>query len=339
MRSRTVWPFVLLALVVLVLVALHLLFGSTPVPARAVVMALFDPSAIDPVHRDIVRGIRLPQALTALLAGSGLAGCGLLMQTLFRNPLAGPSVLGISSGASLGVAVVTLAWPLWFWIGIPTDAALIIAALAGAMGVLLLILLADRRVGDSITLLIVGMLISYLCSALIDVLQVASVAQALKGYVQWGMGSFAGVTLDRLWWIGVPTLGGLAIAVLSIKPLNALLLGEAYASSLGVAVQPAKRRLMWTTGIIAGTITAFCGPIAFIGMVTPHVARGLLRTSDHARLLPATMLCGATMALGCDLLARSVAGSVLPLNAVTSLLGVPVVAWVLFSGKRWAHAT
>ena len=339
MRSRTVWPFVLLALVVLVLFALHLLFGSTPVPASAVLMALFDPSAIDPVQRQIVLGIRLPQAITALLAGSGLAVCGLLMQTLFRNPLAGPSVLGISSGASLGVAVVMLAWPLWSWMGIPTDAALIGAALAGAMGVLLLIVLADRRVGDGITLLIVGMLISYLCSALIDVLQVASVAQALKGYVLWGMGSFAGVTLERSLWIAVPTVLGIAVAFLSMKPLNALLLGEELASSLGVAVRPTRRRLMWTTGIIAGTITAFCGPIAFIGMVTPHVARGLLRTSDHARLLPATLLCGAAMALGCDLLARSVAGSTIPLNAVTSLLGVPVVAWVLFSGKRWAHAT
>lgn len=338
MPARRIWPFVLLALMVLVLFVLQLFVGSADVPMSDVLGALFQPSSIDPGLVTIVREIRLPQSITAMLAGSGLAVSGLLMQTLFRNPLAGPSVLGISSGASLGVALVMLAEPLWSMLPIPTDAALIVAALVGAMGVLVLILFADRRVGDGISLLIVGLLIGYLCSAVINVLQVASPAAALKGYVLWGMGSFAGVTQQRLWWLALPVLAGLFFALASIKPLNALLLGEDYATTLGVSVRHARRRLMWVTGILAGTITAFCGPIAFLGMVTPHVARGLLRTSDHARLLPATLLCGGAMALGCDLIARSVAGSALPLNAVTSLLGVPVVAWVLFSGKRWARS-
>ncbi len=152
------------------------------------------------------------------------------------------------------------------------------------------------------------------------------------------MGSFGGVSAQRLWWLGIPLLIGIGAAVASTKALNAMLLGDDYATSMGVPIRVARRRLLWVTGLIAGTVTAFCGPIAFIGMVTPHLARGLLRTSDHARTIPATLLCGAVMALGADLLARISAGALLPLNAVTSLLGVPVVAWVLFSGKRWARA-
>ncbi|MBK8497891.1 MAG: iron ABC transporter permease [Flavobacteriales bacterium] len=338
MRSRSAWPFALLAVLVLLLFALQLFVGSIPIPASTIVRSLFQLSTVDPGDSSIVLGIRLPQAITALLAGSGLAACGLLMQTLFRNPLAGPSVLGISSGASLGVAVVLLAQPLWAVLPLPSDAVLVLAALAGAMGVLVLIILADRRVGDGITLLIVGLLVGYLCSAVIDILQARTSATALKGYVLWGMGSFGGVANERLLWLAMPVLIGLVLAILSIKPLNALLLGDDLATSLGTPVRSARRRLMWTTGIMAGTITAFCGPIAFIGLVTPHVARALLRTSDHARLLPATILCGAAMALGCDLLARAFGGTSVPLNAVTSLLGAPVVAWVLFSGKRWARS-
>lgn len=338
MRSRSAWPLALLAVLVLLLFASQLFVGSITIRPSVILHALFRTSSVDPGDASIVLGIRLPQAITALLAGSGLAACGLLMQTLFRNPLAGPSVLGISSGASLGVAVVLLAQPLWALLPLPADAVLVVAALAGAMGVLVLIVLADRRVGDGITLLIVGLLIGYLCSAVIDILQARTEAVALKGYVLWGMGSFSGVPSERLLWLAVPVLMGLVLAILSMKPLNALLLGEDLAATMGTPVRAARRRIMWTTGIMAGTITAFCGPIAFIGLVTPHVARALLRTSDHARLLPATILCGAAMALGCDLLARTFGGTSVPLNAVTSLLGAPVVAWVIFSGKRWARS-
>lgn len=338
MRARSHWPFVLLALLVAALFIAHLFLGSVSMPLSDVLRALFSPAASDPATVSIVRSIRLPQAITALLAGAGLAVSGLLMQTLFRNPLAGPSVMGISSGASLGVAIILLARPVWAMLPVPEDLALVGAALCGAMGTLVLVLFADRRVGDGVTLLIVGLLIGYLCSAVISVLQVASVASALKGYVLWGMGSFGGVSAQRLWWLGIPLLIGIGAAVASTKALNAMLLGDDYATSMGVPIRVARRRLLWVTGLIAGTVTAFCGPIAFIGMVTPHLARGLLRTSDHARTIPATLLCGAVMALGADLLARISAGALLPLNAVTSLLGVPVVAWVLFSGKRWARA-
>lgn len=338
MRSGRRWPFVLLALLGAVFFLLHLFVGSVHVPMEVVLRALAG-RALDPSWNVIVREVRLPQAVTATVAGGGLAASGLLMQTLFRNPLAGPSVLGISSGASLGVALLMLSQPLWSAIPVPRDAALIVAALLGSMGVLVLVLLADRRVGDGITLLIIGLLVGYLCSAIINVLEVASPAGLLKGYVLWGMGSFAGVGPDRILWLVLPVLGGIIAALWSIKPLNALLMGEDYAASMGVAVKPTRRWIMWVTGILAGTITAFCGPIAFLGLATPHVARGLFRTSDHARLMPATILCGAVLALMCDLIARAPGvGSAIPLNAITSLLGVPVVAWVLFSGKRWARS-
>ncbi len=339
MPMRSLWPFFLLALTCVALFLAHLVIGSVDVPFRAVLSSLMPGASEGAEYTAIVRGIRLPQAITALVAGCGLAASGLLMQTLFRNPLAGPSVLGISSGASLGVALVMLAHPLWSRLPLPADAALILAALIGAMGVLLVILLADKRVGDGITLLIIGLMIGYLCSALISVLQVASSAAALKGFVLWGMGSFAGVGMHRLAWLVVPVVLGLIGALALIKPLNALLLGEDYAATMGVRVPSTRRNVMWITGVLAGTITAFCGPIAFLGLATPHVARGLFRTSDHARLMPATILCGGVLALFCDLIVRLPGvGASIPLNAVTSLLGAPVVAWVLLSGKRWARA-
>jgi iron complex transport system permease protein len=338
MPQRPLWPFLLLAMACMILFLAHLISGSVDIPAGAVLDALGRGSG-DGEYDSIVRGIRLPQAITALVAGCGLAASGLLMQTLFRNPLAGPSVLGISSGASLGVAVIMLLHPVWSWLPLPQDATMIIAALGGAMAVLVLIMLADRRVGDGITLLIIGLMIGYLCSALISVLQVASPSAALKGFVLWGMGSFAGVGMQRLAWLVVPVVVGLAGAIALIKPLNALLLGEDYAATMGVKVPRTRRNIMWITGILAGTITAFCGPIAFLGLATPHVARGLFKTSDHARLMPATILCGGVLALFCDLIVRLPGmGASIPLNAVTSLLGAPVVAWVLLSGRQWARS-
>lgn len=339
MRGRALWTIILLIVVGLVLFALHLSVGPVPLTTAQVWAAFFGDGGPTGTAM-IVRGVRLPEALTAVIAGGGLAACGLLMQTLFRNPLAGPSVLGISSGASLGVAVLMLAHPLWSFVELPAALAVVVGAFSGAMAVLLLIMLADRRMGDGVALLIVGIMVGHLCSAIISVLQVASPATALKGFVLWGMGSFGGVVNERMPWLAAPVLAGMVIALALVKPLNALLLGDAYASSLGVSLQGTRRSIMWTTGILAGTITAFCGPIAFLGLATPHVARGLCRTSDHRVLMPVSMLCGAVLALFCGLVIKwPGAGAGLPLNAVTSMLGAPVVAWVLFSGKRWARAT
>lgn len=338
MREPASWPFLMLALLCALLFAVALLVGTVPIALVDVPAALFDPDGS--ISSRIVREVRLPGAVTALVAGMGLAVSGILMQTLFRNPLAGPSVLGISSGASLGVALVMLVQPLWSVLPIPRDLWLVLAAFMGGMGVLLLVLLADRRMGNAVSLLIIGLMIGHLCSALISVLQAAGSATALKGYVLWGMGSFSGVGSDRLFWLLVPVCSGVLGAFLLVKPLNALLLGPDQAATLGVSVHRSRRMIMIITGLLAGTVTAFCGPIAFLGLVTPHIARALFRTSDHHRLVPATALIGGALALFCEVLARlPLANGALPLNAVTSLLGAPVVVWILVGAQRWSRTT
>ncbi len=339
MPARAWWTIICLLIAGCLLFLLHLCIGPVRIAVPDVFAALFG-SAENTSTSLIVRSVRLPEAITAALAGSGLAACGLLMQTLFRNPLAGPSVLGLSSGASLGVALLMLAVPIGGLSALAGVISLSVGAFVGSMAVLGLIMLADRRMGDGVALLIVGLMIGYLCSALISVFQVSSSAGALRGFVLWGMGSFTGVTPDRLAWLAGPVVLGLIGALWLVKSLNALMLGEAYAASSGVAVQPTRRWIMWITGLLASTVTAFCGPIAFLGLATPHVARGLCRSSDHTVLMPVTLLCGAVLALFCDLLIKLPGvGAGIPLNAVTSLLGAPVVAWVLWSGKRWARST
>src|SRR5690606_27262845 len=246
--------------------------------------------------------VRLPQVITALTAGAGLAAAGLLMQTVFLNPLAGPGVLGLTGGGSLGVAPVMLGQPLWALMPLPQDLLVTCAALSGAMAVLLFITMADRRVGDGVTLLIFGLMVGYLCGALVSVLQAGSEAGALKGFVLWGLGSFAGMELARLPWLVVPVAIGLLLALTMVKPLNALLIGEDHARSMGVDVDRVRRRAIWTAGLLAGTVTAFCGPIAFLGLAVPHVGRAFLRSADHRLLMPGTMLLGAALAVACDLI-------------------------------------
>lgn len=314
-----------------------LLVGTTAIPAGDVLRALFG-VASSSQHQMIVTGVRLPQALTALLAGGGLAVCGLLMQTLFRNPLAGPSVLGVTSGAGLGVAVFMLGGGAMG--GVLLEAGLVGAASAGAMAVLLLIALADRRVGDGVTLLIVGLMIGYLCGAVVSVLEVYGTSGAVKGFVLWGMGSFTGTTARDLFWLGPLVVFGSVLAFLQGKALNALLAGEEQAATFGVRVRRVRTWTIVLCGLLASTITAFCGPVAFVGLVTPHVARGILRTTDHLLLLPACLTIGSSLALLCDLLTRlpGVNGN-LPLNAVTSLLGAPVVLWVLLQGRNFYRSS
>lgn len=324
------------ALLGIVLAVAGLVSGSVKVPLHEVWNVLFHGG--EGPFRTILLQVRVPGMVTAAAAGAGLAAAGLLMQTIFHNPLAGPGVLGITGGASLGVAVVMLAQPLWALMPAPGDLVTTVAALGGAIAVLLLIVAADRRIGDGVTLLVLGLMVGYLCSALLSVLQATSGAQVLKGFVLWGMGSFAGTERQRLPWLVVPVLVGVAASISLVKPLNAMLLGDEQARSMGVDVSRVRRYAIWTTGLLGGTITAFCGPVAFLGLAVPHVARAFLRTADHRLLMPATILLGATLALACDLVVRSAwAGMVLPLNAVTSLLGVPVVLWVLLSGGKWAR--
>lgn len=327
-----VWLGVFAVLAVL-LALLGLATGTSHIALSGVIEALFRG---EHAQGSVVRQVRLPQVLTAVLAGSGLATGGLLMQAVFRNPLAGPGVLGINGGASLGVALVVLAQPLWAGLPIPAGWMVTLAALAGAVLVLGAIMLADRRVGDAATLLIIGLMFGYLCSALVSLLQAGSEALALQGFVRWGLGSFAGTALHDLPWLALPVVAAVLLALPLAKPLNALMLGEEEAMALGVNVGLVRRTAIVATALLAGSITAWCGPIAFLGLAVPHVARALLRTADLRLLLPGSVLLGAVCALGCDLLIRGTRlFHAAPLNVVTSLLGVPVVLWVLIHGRHW----
>lgn len=325
-RSR---QLAVLALVLVAVFVLSLAVGSVRIPF-AEVLRILGGGEGDAALTKIVLQFRLPKALTALFAGASLAVSGLMMQTLFRNPLAGPSVLGISSGASLGVAVVVLAtgggpFRLLAELGHLGDLGTIAAASLGAAGVLGLVVVAARRT-STLTLLILGLLFGYVTSALVTVLMHFSLAERIQAFVVWSFGSFGGVTRGQLVLLAPVLVAGLAISQVLAKPLNALLLGESYARTLGLEVDRARVWILAATALLAGSVTAFCGPIAFLGVAVPHLARGVFHTSDHRVLIPGTALIGAVMALVADFLAQ-LPGSqaILPLNAVTALLGVPVI--------------
>ena len=285
----------------------------------------------------IVWEARLPQALTALLAGSALAVCGLLLQTAFRNPLAGASVLGVNSGAGLGVAVVMLL------LGGSITAAgfsfsgffsILLGAFAGAMAVMALILFFSTLVRSHVMLLIIGLMVGYLVSSVVSLLNFLATAEGVQSYMVWGMGNFGGVSLRQLPAFASVVLLGLAGALLLIKPLNALLLGERYAENLGVRVRRVRHALLAVVGVLTAVTTAFCGPVLFIDLAVPHIARLLLGTANHRILLPATLLAGGCVALACNLvcLLPGEAG-LIPLNAVTPLIGAPIVIYVIVSQR------
>jgi iron complex transport system permease protein len=338
-------PFLLAALfvVLLVVAALSLTLGSVRIPLVDILTILLGGEPARSTWTTIVLDFRLPKMLTAVLAGSALAISGLQMQTLFRNPLAGPFVLGINSGASLGVALVVLSFGtatsgLLAALGFLGNFGIVVAASLGSGLVLFLVMIVARRV-NNMTLLIVGLLFGYATSAIVSVLLYFAIAERIQAYITWTFGSFGGVTWGQLQVLAPAVLLALAIAWLSAKPLNALLLGEAYARSLGLTVQRARFLILTSASILAGAITAFCGPIAFIGVAVPHLCRSLFNSSDHRVLVPATIMMGAIVALTADLIAQ-LPGSqtVLPLNAVTALIGAPVVAWVILR-KRNLRAT
>ncbi len=326
--SRRLYLGVLPVLLVVLFVA-DVATGSVNIPLRATVSILLGEDVSQKAWVSIVRNLRLPQAVTAALSGAALSVSGLMMQTVFRNPLAGPFVLGISSGASLGVALVVLtggAGVLAGWGGSLGHAG---AGVLGAMAVLVLVVYAARRV-PTLTLLILGVLFGYAVSALVSILLRFSSAESIQSYVIWTLGEFSGVTWSELGVLTPVIAVGLLMAVVAVKPLNALLLGEAYARSMGVAVERSRIWLITSTALMAGVVTAFCGPIGFLGIAVPHLGRGLLQTSDHRVLLPGIALLGASLALIADLLSRLPGSSlVLPLNAITALLGAPVVIWVI----------
>ncbi len=331
----------MLTLVFLVSLAL----GSTSIPLARVVRALLHPADASDPFALVVATIRLPRSVTAMLAGAALGIAGLQMQTLFRNPLADPFALGISSGASLGVALVVLgsgygpARAFGTAMGMRGDALITVAAIAGAALVLGLVLIVSSHIANPATVLILGLMFGYAVSAIVTVLVGASQPERLQQWAQWGFGSFSGVTWERLKLFGPLILLGVLIASLTTKQLNALLLGEHYARSMGLAVRRARILTMLGASILGAMVTAFCGPITFLGIAVPHVCRGLLGSSDHRVLVPAVVLLGAAAALIAQIVSLVPGGGlVLPLNAVTSLMGAPVVVAVLLRSRRGAFA-
>lgn len=334
-RHPAAWLLGLAALVAGCFV-LDIALGPVRIPPGAVVRILFARAAEPGSWAFIVNQIRLPKALTAVLVGSGLAVSGLQMQTLFRNPLASPSVLGISAGAGLGVAALLLAGgsaasvAIIRQLGLGGSWALVMAATAGAGLVMALVLGLSARVRDNVVMLIVGMMISSLSVAIVSLWQYFSAPEQIQEYLLWTFGSLGGVVGPQLAVLALAVGAGLLLAFASAKPLNALLLGENYARSLGLTVGRSRTLIIASTSLLAGSITAFCGPIGFIGIAVPHLVRGLLGTADHRILLPAACLAGAALMLLCDCLTQ-LPGSqtALPVSIVTSLLGAPVVLWVV----------
>lgn len=339
----TVWPRLGLQPLALTLMALSTAFafvlslslGSVRIPLDQVLASLAGSEAERASWRTIIVDFRLPKALTAMLAGAALSVSGLQMQTLFRNPLADPFVLGVSSGASLGVALVVLGvgaanTAFLSVIGLLSNFTLTVAASIGASAVMVIMLGLARRVQSSVTLLIIGLMIGYLTSAVGSLLLYFSIAERIQSYIAWSFGSFGGVTWSQLR-VMAPTIGiGLLLAIALTKSLNALLLGEMYARSVGVNLKQARFGIVTSGAVLAGTVTAFCGPIGFLGLAVPHLCRALLRSADHRLLIPACVFIGATTALLADLAAQAPGLSVvLPLNAITALTGAPVVVWII----------
>jgi iron complex transport system permease protein len=338
-------PAVLAALAALLAIVfvLSLIVGSTWI-SPAHVLAILTGGGAGDAERGVIEAIRLPRSLTATLAGASLGVAGLQMQTLFRNPLADPFALGVSAGASLGVALVVLGGGMGATLAfgatanLTGDAAMTIAAIVGAAIVLSLVLAVSARVESPTTVLIVGLMLGYAVSAFVTVLVGASEPDRLQQFAAWGFGSFSGVTWQRLRLFGPLTLAGVALAAATTKQLNALLLGERYARSMGMAVRRARMVTVMGASLLGAVVTAFCGPIAFLGIAVPHLCRGLLGTSDHRALVPAVALLGASVALVAQIAALLPRAGVLPLNAVTSLIGAPVVVVVLMRARRGAFA-
>ncbi len=320
---------------IVTLFLLNIFFGSVEIPASQVIDILLGVGEHGAAGF-IVTGSRLPMAVTALLAGAGLAVSGLMLQTAFRNPLAGPSVLGINSGASLGVALVMLLFGGSISAGAYTlggYAAVMVGAFAGSIMIMGLLLFLSTALKNTLMLLITGIMIGYLTSSVIMLLNFMSTAEGVQSYVMWGMSSFNGVSLQQLPLFSSVTVAGLLLSLLLMKPLNLLLLGDSYAQNLGVDLRRVRHLLLLATGVLTAVITAYCGPVAFIGLSVPHIARLIFRTDNHRILMPGTLMTGSAVALACNLLCVLPSNSVIPLNAVTPLIGAPVVIWVLFKHR------
>lgn len=339
---RTTVAFVCCAAAVVSFFALSLFFGTVDIPAAGVCDALLGRSANEAWGFIVVRS-RLVQAITAMLCGAALSAAGLTLQTCFANPLADTSILGVNAGASLGVALAFFLLGGGFVGGgfsLAGFSLALVAAFAGAAAVLVLLAAFAAVLRSSLMLLIAGIMVSYVASAAISLLSSFATAEGVHSYVFWGMGNFGGVSLEMLPAFAVVIIVALAVALSMVKPLNAMLLGDDYAANLGIAVRGVRLRMLAVTGVLGATVTAFCGPVAFIGLAVPHVARFMAGTSDHRVLMPLTVTCGAAVALACGFVCNLPAGNVfIPLNAVMSLWGVPVIMYVLFSARGRSRLT
>lgn len=327
-----------MGLLLAVLFVLNLITGSIHIPVPDILAILLGDETIKPGWRFIVLESRLPQALTAMLCGGALAVSGLLLQTAFRNPLAGPGIFGINSGAGLGVALVMLFLGGSLSVGCVSATgfmAVLIAAFVGAMAVMALIFFFSTLVRSHVMLLIIGIMIGYISNSAISLLNFFATDEGVKSYMVWGMGSFGSVTIDQMPVFVLLTVVGLIGALLLIKPLNALMLGDRYAENLGINIFRVRNQLLFVTGLLMAVTTAYCGPVAFIGLAVPHIARLLLVTDNHRILLPATILLGAIVALLCNLICFLPGESgIIPLNAVTPLVGAPVIIYVILKGHH-----
>ena len=341
MKKPVTLYILLLALSIGVLFLLNLFLGSVDIPFRSIWNILWGMDEGESViWQNIIWKSRVPQALTAMVAGAGLAVSGLQMQTVFRNPLAGPSVLGISSGASLGVAFVVLlsgsiGGIALSRLGFMGEIALTMAAIIGALSIMALIVYVSQKVHGNVTLLIIGVMIGYVANAVIGVLKFFSVEEDIRAYVIWGLGSFARVSGNQMMVFVCIMAILLPLSFLLIKTLNLLLLGDAYARNLGLNIKRARLQVIACSGVLVAIVTAYCGPITFLGLAVPHLCRGIFRSSDHRILMPASLLAGAALALLCNLIARMPGfEGALPVNSVTALVGAPVVVSVLFKKRR-----
>lgn len=325
--------FLLLCLSLAVLFIFDLLIGSVNIPLAAIFDAIFKDTASE-AHQIILYDARIPKAITAVLCGAALSTSGLLMQTLFRNPLAGPYILGVSSGAGLGVAFLVMGAGL-LGLSISSGISISLAAIIGAMFVLFLLFLLSIRVRDVMTLLILGVMIGAIATAIIGLIQYFTSDYQLKAFLMWTLGSLSAVTYAEIQLMCIFILGGILLSLLNSKNLNAFLLGEEYASTIGVNVKSTRFLIIISSGLLAGIVTAFCGPIGFIGIMVPHLSRMLFRTTNHLILIIGSVLLGSCILLFSDILSNLLGnGLSLPINSITALLGIPVIIWIIFNKRK-----
>ena len=340
MQSRKIHitGFLYLGVLLLLSLGVNISLGSVNIPFQETIKAVLGSQEATASWTYIIWDYRIPKALTAILVGSSLSLSGLLMQTLFRNPLAGPFVLGISSGASLGAAILIMGAALFtgtYLVNFTNDLSLVLASSLGSFLVLLVVVIVASRVKDTMALLIIGLMFGSITAALVSILSYFTEAEQLRQYVYWSFGSVGNLSWSQLALLTGVILVGIVLSILSMKALNALLLGENYARSIGVAIRRSRYLIIAATGLLAGSVTAFAGPIAFIGLAVPHLTKQIFNTTDHRVLVPAVLLYGAILLLLCDTLAQLPSSAyVLPINAITSVIGAPIVIWLLVRKKK-----